>query len=372
MYFFNIGIIEIENLKRFRSNYIKDLSIPYLATTNKIRKLVASKISNTSTDTVEYVVETHTPSLSLWGEYISKQIKAKHISYFLSENFAPLTIKNFAFFKFKLEQNLLYGISDKSISGLFGYELKSVTLNAVGCSTNIVEEIDLKEFSSLQRRDYNILSLGRLDKPYIFNMIKSIKMFAIDNIDKEINLFIVGDSSNSTITKKVLEQFESCKNIHCLFFGYLYPIPRKIFTLSDVCIASAGSVRVASKENVPTIVIDANDYEAIGVFGYTTDNTLFRSDEVPTSIVKLLHNVLVDKIYSLKENIIVTSSEKNVLHLDFSHHQNIMNQYFNGDYFNLDLLQLTFKDKIKRAIVILNKNAFLNLKQKISKFNIFA
>lgn len=363
VFYFDKGEISIKNLARYDSNYTEELSIPFLASTKIVKKAVFKKIKLICKKCNCIIVESHTPELSLWGEYIANKVKAKHVSYFLSETFSKHIKRYSPFIKYKFDQNLLFGITDNSLSDFFGDNFFGRRLIASGCSTNIVEDIIDDTVSQISKADFNILSLGRLEKSYISNMVKSIIKFADNNLEKSINVFLVGDSSDISTTNTVIYQLSGRDNIKCVFFGYKYPIPRIIFILSDVCIASAGSVRVASSEGVPTISIDTNDHESIGVFNYTTKNTLYRDGEELTTTVQLLNDILLNNKYPRKQRI---SKEYNI---DFTQHLKIIKDPFEYNYYKLSTLGISLKYFIIRIILFFNKKAYFKLRRFKSKIN---
>lgn len=126
-------------------------------------------------------------------------------------------------------------------------------------------------------------------------MLNSISAFATKT---KVNLYLVGDAAEKQYHDEVKDLLSLNKNIEPIFFGYLYPIPRKLIRLSDVVIASSGSVLVGYENGIPTIAVDGNDFEAIGVYGKTTKNTLFRENEPKGSISSLLEDILIEHKYT--------------------------------------------------------------------------
>lgn len=317
--------IVIDNLKEFPLNHLQILSVPLgLVSERQKSNVLKCFVPNKHT-----IIESHLVGYSLWGEYIANYIGAKHIAYFLCEQFPPLSDGVADFLKFKLKQNLLYGINSKSIPALFreDFDGTSYGLTAVGCHSSIGGMNSRIE--QLPKADYTILSLGRLDKPYIPNMVESVRIFAESNKSFKVNLIIIGDSLFSS---KILEPLESVANLHVLMLGSLSPLPQNAFMVSNVAIATAGCVKITSERDVPTIVVDGNDYEAIGVYGYTTFNRLFRNhDEPQQKIADLLEDVLVKKMYT---KIGVSKFEEH--ELDYSAHQAIIDQKFDCQYYELE------------------------------------
>ena len=187
--------------------------------------------------------------------------------------------------------------------------------------------MDDERLSDLPQADYTILSLGRLDKPYIPFMVASIKEFSEKYNLNKINLIVIGDSQ---FRDDLFEPLNSVSSINVIQLGSMSPIPQNVFTISDVAVATAGCVVLTSKNDVPTIAVDGNDFAAIGVMGYTTSNSLFRnSDEPPIEIKSLLEDILIKKKFP-KRGFIIKESEA-----DYSAHQAIIDMDFDGVYYDV-------------------------------------
>lgn len=324
VYYTDYGPIMIDNLKPFLANHLQELAVPLNLVSEKQKKRVLESF----TPGEQTIIESHLVGFSIWGEYIAKYIGAKHIAYFLCERFPVLTSGISDFLKFKLKQNLLYGITSKSIPALFreNFDGTPYGLLAVGCYAGI-GGVDSR-IDQLPKADYTILSLGRTDKPYVPNMLLSIKDFAESNKEYRINLIVIGDSPSSN---RILETLASVSNVHVLMMGNLSPLPQNVFTLSDVAIATAGCVKITSENDVPTIVTDGNDCEGIGIYGYTTFNWLFRDEDEPQQKIKdLLEDVLVKKMYPKKG--VIGNEEQEP---DYSAHQAIIDQEFDESYYDV-------------------------------------
>lgn len=332
------GKITIPGLRDSETLIIPMLRMPLSITSESKRAKVIKGITLPMADSI--VVESHTIYLSIWAEYIFKERSVKKICYPLMEAFPHFSEDEMDYLRFKLDQKLLYGISIKSIPSLLGNNLPYNTqLSAVGSSRNNVDDrAELEE--RIPKADYTILSLGRLDKPYIPYAFNAVKQFASKNAAKQINLILIG-SNNYNAPRDFSVELE---NLNVIKMGSLFPIPRKIFQCSDVAIASAGSVLVCARERVPTIAIDANDYKAIGVYYKTTNHSIFRDSEPPVEIENLLHEILIEKKH--KDIPIEPIPEP-----DYSRHLEIIEQaYDTHAVFDVTRMKLGFKKKCVRIL----------------------
>lgn len=346
------GEIIIPNLKDSMNVVIPMLKMPFNITNKSRRAKIKRRIVIPAADLI--VVEANTIALSIWSEYIFDESSIKKICYPLSEQFPSFSKDEINYLCFKLKQKLLYGITPKSIPMILGENLPYDTwLKAIGCRSNIVDDITNINIR-IPKADYTILSLGRLDKPYIPYAFASVRKFASENKYKRINLILVGDNNYNVYRDFSVEE----KNLNVIKTGALFPIPRTIFQNSNVAIASAGCVSVCTLEGVPTIVVDANDYKAIGIFKQTTNNSMFREQHEPQiEIVQLLNEVLIENKY---KNI----TEMPDVSLDYSKHLEIIEQPYDNPeiWFDVTRMKISFK---KRCIRIFYFIFGFNLLNKI-------
>lgn len=323
VFYYNRGNVVIEALKKHSNNFIDELSENVYALSSKQVFAVVSKIIPENCE--KMIIESHLVNLCLWGEVIANYANGMNLCYLLCEDFPKLRKYERDYLLSRLDHNLLFGITNNSIPMLLGEfgKTKNRGLLAVGCSANNVDNIayDLTSLTNSQ----TILCIGRLDKPYVPSIIFELCEFAASHANNDYNVILLGDSADRTIANTFVEQLSVYKNINVICTGYLFPIPRCIFTKSDVAIASSGSVTVSSNEGIPTIAIDANDFQAIGIFKHTTNHSIYRDFEPQQRVCDLLEDVLVYKKYPKK---IVSNSLHTVL--DYSNHLQIINSYQEG------------------------------------------
>jgi hypothetical protein len=306
------------------------------------------------------VIESHQPIGAEWGELIAKKIKAKHIIYLLDET--PIMQKNaVSFMKFKHSRREMAGIADKVIPFLFHgvKEIKNeenYVLLAAGTTDNVVEDYEFPLFNSLPQADYNIGSIGRLEKPYVMSMCSEIVVFAKKHPDEKINVILIGGSDEHKI-KNIKNKISEGKNINLLITGSLSKIPKSFFDLTDVVVASSGSAMVACQAGALTISLDANDYKPLGILGYTTQEILFRKTPAEFSLSELLEKILIEKydenLQFTKLSILKESTEDVFQkHMDF-----IENSGEEMVYFNSLIYEYSFKAIFCRILfAIFGKN----------------
>ena len=249
------------------------------------------------------IIESHADTTSQWGELLAEQIGAKHICFITREYFrgvGSFYSSKIEFYMFKHKRRELAGISKSSLSMLFdGYmevaDEECYTLKACG-SNEAVKDIVSPEVESIPKRDFNIGYIGRGDKGYVPNIILGVAEFAQNHEDKEINFITVGDinSKNDLIT----QYLDKKKNLNVICMGNMLPIPRCLYEKLDVVIAGAGCANCSAYEKTYTIVADAQNFKANGLFGYDTFNIFYSENyEKQMSFCEALERVLIERYY---------------------------------------------------------------------------
>ena len=300
----------------------------------------------------EVIVESNTPVMAYWGEILAKKIAAKHIVYLLDErNDLLVSEKYLSFFYFKLKRRELAGINTKAIDLLFrryrGYIADESAMLPAVCQ-NVVEDYDSKLMCNYSHERVNICVIGRLEKPFILPAAKAIEKITMTHLEDKFTVWFIGASDNGNTEIELVSLFANHENVELIITGYLFPIPRKLLKGMDYCISSAGSAGVAYREGIVTISIDAHDSQAIGILGYTTQNTLYRKEEPRQNIEKLLNKVMYENELNKYEFVPsdykpdINSLEKHIAFLEESEKSK--------EYFNINELH-SVKDDIKKNII---------------------
>lgn len=287
----------IGDLKKFQDYLIKELDYyPHFYSGNVINEVLKKIIvlCNITKDD-EIIIESNSFILACWAELFAKKINARHICYILQEKFMGSMIK---FMDFKNNRLELAGTYKDSLVNMFkGYKNIDLTNNRYLIATNsqIVSDYDCGIDFSRKEYDYVIGSIGRLEKPYVNSMIDSVVKFSNCVYPKKVKLLLLASKEYDSLNKRIIDRQCEAKNLYIEITGILSPIPKELFKNVDVFVSSATSAQISASEYVPTITVDCNDYEAIGVLGYTTKEDLYRSNEKENySIVEWLKKILID------------------------------------------------------------------------------
>nr|WP_303776151.1 hypothetical protein [Bacteroides intestinalis] len=321
----------------------------------------------------EYIIETTSIPCATWGEVLALSLGAKHFVYLINESNVLDTNKCFDFLYFKHGRKELASITNTSLQQMFERYVsipveKSYSLSA--CCINVVEDCDNSfcEIINEQKVDYVLGCLGRLDKPFIFPMLSQLNEYIMSHENKQFLLLMIGGAPiGSKIDKEVHKIFANIGNVKLILTGYMFPVSRKLISMCDVFISSAGSAWATVKEGIPTISMDGNDYLPIGVLGRTTNSSLFRSDEeLPLSLSDLLDDILFNKIY--KKDISVVDSEP-----EFDDHLNFVRSGTKDRlYYDMNSIKLAITEQffLKVGLLTLGAKGYCKLSNLKSKFKI--
>lgn len=308
VYFFLQGDVVINYLQRFKQNIIPELEENIWSVLSTERERVIESISTNIAVTDEVVIESNSLLLTYWGEFIAERLKAKHLVFILQESIPNLTARQADFFNYKLDRKELLNSHSNTLHNIFKNYFRpsyqDYNYQLLPYCSNVLDYTQTKSPVNYDKADYNILSIGRLDKDYIKPMMEDIRCFANKYKDKIINLIFVGDDTKHIMSDYIKDFYLNTKNINLFLLGYIFPIPYDWIKDIDVSIASSNSVLVTSEVGIPTISIDAHDLKAIGVHQHTTNSTVLRKDDEPMlEIANLIEEILVNKRYAkqLKE-----------------------------------------------------------------------
>lgn len=305
IFFHNEGPVRISYLKQFEGNLIPELIKSFRGSDRKLREQIAKRILDRYNPEDELLFECHVPELAYWGEFLAKKSQGKCTIYLLEEAFPKFTKGELDFYGFKYGRKELMNCVQESLSRIFQckYDPKfhcGFGFQIMPYCNNVVDYTPLQLPSEVKDADYSIISIGRLDKPYIKPMLDEIWMFTQKHKDILFNLIVAGGDLYNKMPDYIREKFSGIGNVQLFLLGYIIPIPYDWIKVSDVSIASSNSILVSANEGVPTIGIDIHDFHPIGIYGKTTHNLWSRENEPVVPISKWLEEVLIEGKYKKK------------------------------------------------------------------------
>ena len=361
------GPVLIDGLREFEQCIDVNLAgVPQLMTKRGQRKTLEKMVLTIGKCTEDCVVESHSTKFGLWGEMLAQRLGIKHLLFSLEENNAALNKEHLQFLTFKLRQHALCGIIERSLPLLFskhGIQLKDNQYYTLRAHCNNPVE-DITSVFELPQADYTICLMGRLNKGFMLPSAEAIAEYVAQNPTARFNVVIIGGGDKQT-ENKFQNCFSSLANCHCLLTGFLMPIPYSFLTKMDVVVTSAGCCTACTNYGLAVISVDGNDYQPIGMYKQTTDNSLFRTDEPIRSLSLWLDDVFKEKKYI---NHIIPFVP---IEFDFSDHLIFSDQIdASMGYFDVNRIQLEWKYIISRRLRRMIYNIIgVNLYTKISKLH---
>ena len=305
--------VVLEYLQPFQDNRIIELFFPPSYFTRHQRNKILDRLCTTIGASDNYVVESNSIRLALWGEMLSERLHAKHLLLFVGEHLSIKSEEEYHFLNFKLNRRELLTIKPQTVQNMFkGYRLipdEEAQDYFFSASMGVKpEDVPMTELDNLPEADYKILSFGRL-KPYFDNMINGIIEFAQSHKTRSINFLIMGDVK---LDSKLLHSLGSVSNLFVKFIPPKRPIPMVIFDYSDVVIATSGCANIAFKAGAKTISMDVNTCEPLGIMGYTTVNSVYSSNpkQPEYDVCDLLEDVLEKRLYDGEPSLVRKPSNK--------------------------------------------------------------
>lgn len=269
----------------------------------RVIKKILSKVDLREDD---IVVESNTLVLAEWGEIIAKRINAKHLVFLIGENVKISDANEFSFFYHKYKNNELFSISSKAFQSLWGdfYNVDDSDnhyWNAM--SMTVPQDTPCNELDIVNdNADITITHFGRF-KDYVPNVINEIYAFADNNNDKLINFIFFGIKTIPIELKSLLEKKN---NILMYFFDSVFPIPKRIFQISDVVVATAGCAAISAREGVKTISYNVETNIPLGIMGYTTTEISYSGstcESISQHLSEILDDILIKNLYDYSANL---------------------------------------------------------------------
>ena len=249
----------------------------------------------------EIVIESNFVQVNLWGEILAKEIKAKHFVYLIQEDYSLSDMRYMKFYDFKYRRGELAGNTEYALSQLFdGYRKipEDKTGELIAVCYNTIEECESEHDKFIKETDFHIGSIGRINKPFVDYMIQDIIKFANKHCEKSIQLVMFGGSPDNDDIQRIYSSVADIRNLDVYITGAIFPVPKHLLDKMDVFISSAGAARTSSDAGYITITIDANDFEPIGILGYTTNDNVHRNPELPhEKTATLLDEILIERKY---------------------------------------------------------------------------
>lgn len=295
-----LGEIVLEYLLPYKRHRMLELFFPPSYFSKSQRSKILDRLCQMIGEADDYVVESNSSRLALWGELLAERLHAKHLLLYIGEHLTIRTEEEYRYLNFKLNRRELFTIKPKTMQNLFeGYKKISdeEANNLFFAALMGVKAVDIPmpEIDNLPEANYRILSFGRY-KPYFENMIEGVLDFCKKHSSERVNFLIMGKVDLPASTKSNLE---SVSNLYVKFIPAMRPLPKAVFDYSDVVIATAGCANISNNQDVKTISMDVETCMPLGVMGYTTTDSVYSTNpnQPKYEVCDLLEDILVNHCY---------------------------------------------------------------------------
>lgn len=320
------------------------------------------------------IVETGTDWTSYWGELLAERLRGRHIVLFLDEDNQRVS-KRIVYFDFKYRRGEMACITKQTMIRMFeGYRnlSPSEAIDFKAFCTNSIQDFENCFSKNLDRAEFNIGSIGRLDKPYIPSLISDMRTFANRNPDLQIQVVFFGGASLD-VEEKIKRELATCKNINTVVSGYMWPFPKSALESMDVFASAAGSKRLSYSLGIPTVAMDVLGRGAIGFMGdeVVDDDSLYRdvSNKNPSETFLYFEEVLRGNVKSADLSLDLDSQWVEFCNEYQSQLNKALNCESELDYFDVLSLPVSFKSRIRVFLyLILGESTGRRLVEAICSF----
>ena len=350
--------IDFKELKEYCNNRIEELQvIPSWFSRKRRNEILNEIVKRIPLDSEQIVVESNVPCLAEWGELLANKIGASHLIYIISENAVLNTDQEFDYFNYKRKRKELFSISKQAFSSLFSkfLELEENELLYWNAMSEIPpQNIDVPELSKMGHADFTITHFGR-EKMYFSYLLPELVSFVKSNSSKVFNVIFFGCQ---VVVDQKIKNLKNQPNVNLYLIKSYFPIPRAVFNISDVVIATAGCAGISFNAGARTISMNVESNRPLGVLGYTTNSIFYASDQYPDAQQELsgiLQDLLLNHKYQSTEPFIALEEREHGYEYQMSCIQESKSYY-------PDVLKIKGPLNFKRRIIyILVKLGFLHL-----------
>lgn len=369
---FKNGPVYVTELSAHVSGVNKNLSIPPFLYSKSTSNQILNWMCGFLHESNENVIESDSVLISFWGELLAKRLRGKHLLFLIDETpIVPSYSRNYIDFKFKRHEfscittkTLLQTFPDAKIERPENYILTAYCSNSIDDVNNSHLEIEFGNGAKIGL-------FGRIDKPYVKPVSLRIIEYARKHPELNFEIVYIGGSLSGKAIRRIEKLYHKCNNIKLHFTGFLCPVPRKFLDNFDFFIGSSGSAYATYISGYLTIAIDAYKYQANGLVGIHTKNTLSPTP-VQYRLEDLFDDLIISKKYSRDH---LTSQPVNSLDYYFDPHLKYLYNYTEGikkEYFDIEMIKLPYKYKILRVLIdLMGTNISNYLLSLVRSSNIF-
>lgn len=291
------GEIIINGINDYSNKIIAELMFqPMFFSNGKKKSVLAMMIKLCGICNKKSIIESNDQATSQWGEMLAKKLGCLNLIYLFTENPRAYSFSEAEFYLNKLSKKELFFNSVNNAKSLFS-NFYSISLNEIMLfepyCANVVEDEKDDISTELVKCNYNICSIGRLEKAYVPQLVTDLHNYFKKNPNHTFNLVFLGGCNNKKRIKMIHNSFYDLDNCNLIITGKKYPIPRSFIKKIDLFISSSGSAWVSASEGKVTIKIpfDGSKYG----FAYYDNEGKGKIDEVSDNLDCLINIGLTKK-----------------------------------------------------------------------------
>lgn len=268
-------------------------------------------------------IESTSMIYSFWGELLAQATNGQNFCYILHSHTKGFPLAWQKFFSYKYDQDLIAGQTEITIPDLLkGYraisEENSRPIYAQWDGPICDDRDDCREYiETLQSYKENGFKLigyfGVLRKPHFLLLCDYMIKYSEAHSDSNFLFVAIGSSGETRPEIKLSEIPQHTNNCKVYNIPEMYPIPRTIFKLLDICLASWGSSAHAATACKRTIrIYDDVNLIPHGIIGINLQEPYHLHPPVKETMDELFDEILFGSDYSnipyLEPQNITTSS----------------------------------------------------------------
>lgn len=272
-----IKLSYIEKTKKLQLEQVEPYWYSHLYVEKKIKEILEF-INYNKND--EIFIESTCIIYSFWGEILAKATNGQNFCYLLHSHTKGFPRAWQRFFSFKYDQKLIAGQTEITLPDLFdGFreipveESRPIFARWEAPICEFREDCNnyIQYIKTYKERGYKIIGyFGVLRKPHFSLLCDFMVNYSNQHKDSAFLFIAIGSSGESKPEKKLYEVQKSSNNLKTYNIPEMYPIPKIIFELLDICLASWGSSLQASRICKRTIrLFDDVNLIPHGVMGVT-------------------------------------------------------------------------------------------------------
>lgn len=295
----NKGNVYIKDLQQYSEECFPFiLRNPFNFSEKQREKFLKSMIDRINLESEQIIIETGTDYTAYWGEMLAQKINAKHVVFLLDESNDRINDKVIDFWLFKHSRKELFcitpEISEKYLSKYNKNIRKDEYYSFKAFCTNSVQDYEYEYTNLINKADYTIGTIGRLDKIFVDKIVDAVCCFANENKNKKIMFCLFGGAKDKYVSK-INKKLKECTNITTFISGYLWPIPLNEIKKCDLFISGSGSAQITAHLNIPTISMDVITAKPIGFIEDCSKYYLTSDKENSIELKDYIESVLLKK-----------------------------------------------------------------------------